>query len=170
MIWVIWGPDEALELRHYLSLLSPGDLPLQGQEFLVAVDSINTQASAFHRKDVQHTGKHLLLFLTLQNQRRFHGIVLLHCWIPVKFRNFTKTSDAMISSCDGQGWSYAEKQSRCGLFRMVVGAHPTTNSPPPLPMITSTLSLSYISLGSACSFQESSWQILLWILHEAVTS
>lgn len=106
IIWVIWGPDEVLELHHYLSLLSPGELPLRGQEFLVAVDSINIQASVLHRKDVQHAGKHLLLFLTLQNQWRFHGIVWLHCRIPAKFRNFTHISDTMISSCDGQGWSY----------------------------------------------------------------
>ena len=71
IIRVIWGPDTVLELYHYLSLLSAVELPLQGQEFLVAADSINIQGSVLHRKDVQPAGKRLLLFLTHQNKWHF---------------------------------------------------------------------------------------------------
>lgn len=120
IIWVIWDPDKVLELHHYLSLPSPVELPQQGQEFLVAADSSNIQGSVLHRKDVHHAEKHLLFFLTLQNQWHFYGFMLLNCWIPGKFGNFTEISDTMVSSCDGQGRS-SLKAKHMWLLWMVMG-------------------------------------------------
>lgn len=76
---VIFEPSEA-QIKHRAAWLFittvTEKLLLEGQRFLVAVDNANIQAQRDTGRAAD-TGKHLLLFLTVQRQHYFYEIMLL---------------------------------------------------------------------------------------------
>lgn len=125
---VKFEPSEA-QIKHLAALVFittvTEKLLLQGQRFLVAADNANIQAQCDTGRTAD-TGKHLLLFLTVQSQRYFYEIMLLHWRIPVTHRSVSPKAHRIGFSARLRLvlWKWGETSSRINFHCRLSPQHP----------------------------------------------